>query len=228
MPRPLRWTDDQLRQAVASSQSLLEVCRLLGVPPGGRTYASLRGHIARIGVDAAHLPRLVGGTERTGRSWTDADLAEIVRTSVTLAEVQRRLGYNPSGGMHRFVRAHIRRLELSTEHFTGQGWARGRRGFPTRPARPLAEVLVANSMASSASLRRRLIREGLKEPKCEICGLDSWRGELLPLALDHINGDPCDNRLENLRILCPNCHALTDTWCGRNHGRRTPMQRDQT
>ena len=228
MPRPLRWTDDQLRDAVATGRSLLEVCRLLGVPPGGRTYASLRRHITRLGVDVSHLPRLVGGTERTRRTWTDADLAEIVRTSVSIAQVLRRLGYNPSGGMHRFVSAHIRRLELNTEHFTGQAWARGRRGFPTRPARPLEAILVANSIYSSATLRQRLIREGLKEPRCEICGLTTWRGEPLPLALDHINGDPCDNRLENLRILCPNCHALTDTWCGRNNGRRTPMQRDQT
>jgi hypothetical protein len=228
VPRPLRWTDDQLRDAVATSRSLFDLCQRLGVPPGGKTYQSLRRQIARIGADAAHLPRLVGGAERTRRAWTDEDLAEIVRTSLSLAQVLRRLGYNPSGGMHRFVRAHVRRLELNTEHFTGQAWARGRRGFPTRPARPLHEVLVIGSVVASASLRKRLIREGLLEPRCEICGLDSWRGEPLPLALDHINGDPCDNRLENLRILCPNCHALTDTWCGRNNRRRTPMQRDQT
>ena len=54
------------------------------------------------------------------------------------------------------------------------------------------------------------------EPKCADCGLTTWRGRSLPLHLDHINGDHTDNRLENLRILCPNCHATTDTWCARN------------
>lgn len=227
MPRAPRYSDEGLRQAVADSRSLGEVCRRLGLRPGGGTYRSLHRHIARLGIDTAHLPRLVDGRVRVPRSWTDEKFVEVVRESRSVGEVQRRLGYNPSGGMHRFVRAHINRLGLSTDHFSGQGWARGQtntRGF--RP-RPLGEVLVANSTANSAYIRRRLIKEGLKEPRCEICGLDTWRGEPLPLALDHINGDPCDNRLENLRILCPNCHALTDTWCGRKNGRRTPMQREQ-
>jgi hypothetical protein len=69
---------------------------------------------------------------------------------------------------------------------------------------------------SSGRLRLRLVRDGLKEPRCELCGIDTWQGRPLLLALDHINGDPSDNRLVNLRIVCPNCHALTETWCARN------------
>jgi hypothetical protein len=133
-----------------------------------------------------------------------------------VAEVLRKLGYKPSGGVQRYVNIWIRLLDLSTEHFTGQGWARGKR-FPSRGARPLEELLVENSAAVSTSkLKARLFAAGLKENRCEACGIDSWMGQPITLALDHMNGVNNDNRLENLRILCPNCHALTDTWCGRN------------
>ncbi|MDT4921556.1 MAG: hypothetical protein QOI15_2458 [Pseudonocardiales bacterium] len=226
VPRPLRWTEEQLRDAVESSRTLAQVCRRLGVSAGGDTYRSLRQHIQRLGIAADHLPPFVEGRVRGVRAWTDDDLVEAVRCSRSFSQVQRMLGYKASGGMHRYISAHMRRLGLDSSHFTGQSWARGLTGVGGRRARPLADILVVNSTYPSGPLRRRLIREGLKEPCCEICGLSTWRGEPLPLALDHINGDPCDNRLENLRVLCPNCHALTDTWCGRNI--RAPRQKIST
>lgn len=150
------------------------------------------------------------------RRWTDEQLAEAVAASESYAEVLRRLGYTPSGGMHRFITSHIRTLGLDTSHFTGQAWAQGRRFPPQRRSQPLAEILVRNSRyRTSAALRRRLVAEGVKEARCEGCGLDSWQGRPIPLELDHVNGDHTDNRLENLRILCPNCHSQTETWCVR-------------
>lgn len=228
MPRTPRWTDEELAEAVAASHSLREVSQRLGLRPGGGTYESLRRHIRRLGIPSTHLPHAVAGRPAPRRSWTDADLRAAVEESDSLAAVLRRLGYAPSGGMHRYMSMQIRRLGLTTTHFRGQGWARGRKRPGTGFRRtPLAEVLVANSTyVSSARLRRRLVEEGLKAARCELCGLDEWRGELLPLALDHMNGDHCDNRLENLRILCPNCHALTETWCGRN-GRAGVLQRQR-
>jgi transposase-like protein len=211
VPRARRWTDEQLGAAVAGSRTLSEVCRRLGIRPG--KYDLLRRHIARLGLDATHIPRSGEGAGRHRRSWSVEDLAKAVAVSDSVSEVSRRLGYTPNGGVHRMIVKYIRTSGLDTSHFTGTRWARGRR----LPKRSLDEILVENSTYyANSKLRRRLVEAGLLEAECAECGLDTWRGRPLPLHLDHINGDHTDNRLENLRILCPNCHALTDTWCARN------------
>jgi len=84
---------------------------------------------------------------------------------------------------------------------------------------PLSEILVENSgYTNIARLKIRLLREGLLEAKCygEGCGLTEWRGQPISLQLDHINGDNLDHRIENLRLLCPNCHSQTETFAGKN------------
>ena len=226
MPRSRRWSDEELRTAVEVSRTLADVCRLLGVPPGGRTYASIRRHMDALDIDPARSRSAT--REATSRKRpTEGDLRAAVNASSTYAETLRRLGYRPSGGMHRWLKAKITLHGISTEHMMGRGWSRGRR-VRSKPPVPLGEILVVNSSYGSGRLRQRLINAGLKDDCCEGCGLDSWLGQPIALALDHINGCHTDNRLANLRILCPNCHALTNTWCGRNIGRRTPMQRDQT
>jgi transposase-like protein len=81
---------------------------------------------------------------------------------------------------------------------------------------PLGTYLIADRPQSRSNLKRRLLREGLKAPRCEACGITDWRGKPLSLALHHINGDGHDNRLENLQLLCPNCHSQTENFAGRN------------
>lgn len=68
-------------------------------------------------------------------------------------------------------------------------------------------------------LKKRLLNEGFFENSCSECGISEWNGKPLNIQLDHINGDCSDHRLENLRMLCPNCHSQTDTYCGKNIGR---------
>ena len=221
MPRARRWTDEQLIEAVAASTTLAEICRRIGIRPG--KYDALRRHVARLGIDASHIPlSAVGSAGTRRRRWDDDDLAEAVRLSDSVSEVSRRLGYAPNGGVHRMMRAHMRRLSLDDSHFTGMRWAED--FGPRANALPLSAILVQNSTYGTSTLRKRLIAAGLRPAHCQQCGRKKWRGMLLPLHLDHINGDHTDHRLENLRILCPNCHALTKTWCGANR-RRSPTGR---
>ena len=87
-----------------------------------------------------------------------------------------------------------------------------------RTPTPLSALLVDGRLGKTDRLRRRLIAEGLKAHECEICRLDRWNGRPIPLELDHVNGKRDDNRLSNLRVVCPNCHAQTETYRGRNIG----------
>jgi hypothetical protein len=91
----------------------------------------------------------------------------------------------------------------------------------TRPqAPPIESLLVAGRKTHRWHLRRRLVAAGLKSDVCEGCGIVDWRGTPVAFELHHVNGDGNDNRLENLQILCPNCHSQTDNWGGRNSRRR--------
>ena len=83
---------------------------------------------------------------------------------------------------------------------------------------PIEEILVENSSYQSAKLKKRLIEEGLKEERCELCGIgNEWNGRPLTLQLHHINGNHTDNRIENIQILCPNCHSQTENYRGKKH-----------
>ena len=79
----------------------------------------------------------------------------------------------------------------------------------------MSDLLVAGRQRCRSHVKGRLLRSGLKEARCDECGIDAWRGEPIALELHHVNGDGQHNRLENLRLLCPNCHSQTENWGGR-------------
>jgi hypothetical protein len=151
------------------------------------------------------------------RKWNDEQLISAVANNKSIAGVIRDLGLIPAGGNYSTVNNKIKELNLDTSHFTGQGWNVGLK-FKPREAKPLSEILVENSNYQSYSLAKRLLKEGFKEHKCERCMRSEWEEVPIPLELHHLNGVHNDNRLNNLQLLCPNCHALTDNYRGKNMG----------
>lgn len=151
------------------------------------------------------------------RKWTKEDFTSAVESSTSVAQVLTALKLNPTGGNYKTVNRYVREYELSTDHWSGQSHLKGKtHNWGKR--RPLTEICVQNSdYLSSSHLKARLFKEGLLVNVCTSCGQEpQWHGKPLTLVLDHINGNNIDNRLENLRILCPHCHSQTTTFAGRN------------
>lgn len=149
--------------------------------------------------------------------FTKIEIDNAVQQSLSIADVCRKLGVLPKGGNYKTVKSKITFYNFDTSHFTGKAWNVGSRYRPLIVAKPLSEILISDSSyVSIGSLKKRLYKEGLKSPKCECCGIESWNGLPIVFDLDHINGINTDHRLENLRILCPNCHSQTPTFKGKN------------
>lgn len=128
---------------------------------------------------------------------------EAIQKSNSIASACRYLGLQGKGGNYIRVKRVIEQYNVDTSHFTKVFYDTRRYG-----KKPLETHLVENSMYNSTKLRERLLKEGYKEHRCEKCGNTEWCGQPIPLELHHINGNHYDNRLENLLIVCSNCHSI--------------------
>lgn len=136
--------------------------------------------------------------------YTKENLEPIVNESSSWADVCRKVGIQPATGAQTHLARRANSLGIDCSHFKGKAWNKGRE----LKKKHSLEEYYAGTFITSHKLKLRLIKEGVKEAKCEICGLTEWQGQPIVLELDHKNSQHEDNRLDNLQIVCPNCHAM--------------------
>lgn len=151
------------------------------------------------------------------RDVTLEQVVTFVNQSYSKAQVLKCLGLGLGGANYRWLNMVIQRHTVDTSHFTGKGHLRDKRHNWTRKI-PLELILIRGSTYQNTSaLKQRLYNEGLLHEQCYKCEQGpNWFGEKLVLQLDHIDGDPSNNLIENLRILCPNCHSQTKTYSNKS------------
>ncbi|MFE3072255.1 HNH endonuclease [Streptomyces sp. NPDC059247] len=206
------YTRERLESAARGARTLTEALERLGADPVGGSRRYVRDRMRKLGVDTSHF-------EREGVRWTPEVLAEAVAASTNMCEVLRHLGVAVVGGQHTHISRRVRAYGIDTSHFR----APSRRGAPRLPRTPEALLVKQTGPRTRRvpgdRLARALTESGVRK-RCALCGNEAvWRGRPLPLEIDHVDGDWRDNRIENLRFLCPNCHSTTDTYRGRGKGR---------
>ncbi|MFF3322063.1 HNH endonuclease [Streptomyces sp. NPDC002889] len=201
---PVKYTRELLAEAARSTNDWAEALLWCGATPtpGSRRY--VRQRMAELGVDTSHF--------RTARvRHTEERLREAVAQSSSIKEVLCRLGINPVGGNQAHISRRITTLGIDISHFVAV--RRGSRRASCGDALTLRTP--EEGRMPGSRLRRELLRMGFPE-SCAMCEIGTeWNGHPLRLEVDHRNGQWWDNRPENLRLLCPNCHAVTDTYRGR-------------
>ncbi len=148
------------------------------------------------------------------------ELEEIVKLSTTNTEVLQKLNLRCAGGNYKVLNFYFKKWKIDTSHFLTSTEIAKRNWDNNKFVKtPIEQMLKENSSFNRTNLKKRLYKEGLKKPICEMegCGQgEIWLGKKLSLILDHINGIWNDNRIENLRIICPMCNATLPTHAGRN------------
>jgi hypothetical protein len=157
------------------------------------------------------------------RSWTDEQLIQAVKTSTSVRQCVLAVGLKEAGENTANVKLHIKRLNLDTSHFLGKGQKGSTHNHLKRCT--IEEMMVENGQRrDTATIKKHLIDKGIFPYECLICKLSTWQNLPISLHIDHINGTPSDNRIEKLRLLCPNCHSQTDTYCGKGKSKDKPKQ----
>ena len=157
--------------------------------------------------------------------YSKEDVISAVAENKSIAGVLRQLNLRPVGGNYKTIQHLISEYGLDTSHFTGQGW---NVGLAFKPQRTIEddEIFVENSNYRCSWRLRERYKKATGINYCEECGLSVWRNSPIPLEIHHVYGNNTDNRISNLKLLCPNCHALTSNYRGRAHLSALSEKRD--
>lgn len=143
----------------------------------------------------------------------EIELNIAIKNSTSFRQALEKLGVSPKGGNYRTIKKAINDFSIDISHFKGQSW---RKDLIFNPKRPIEQYLSNEYPIQSYKLKKRLISENIFKEICSSCFSETWLQQKIPLELDHIDGNHLNNNLDNLRLLCPNCHALTLNYRGKN------------
>ncbi len=220
MSSGVQYTRERLVEAADNCSSIGEVITYFGTEPYDKLGRYLLKRFADFAIDISHFEN----SGRLSRPTAD-ELRKAVAESMSIAGTLRLLGRPDSGTQRALLRRWITEDHLTTAHFLGQAHQRSKPR--TTAYRSHDQILVKHdgSRRTRTHLLRRALRELGVPETCDECGIGTeWLGQPMTLEVDHINGDWSDDRQENLRLLCPNCHATTSTWCRGGQRRHTFAQ----
>lgn len=148
--------------------------------------------------------------------YSEEEFRDAASQVYSIAKLLEKLGLSPEGGNYKIAKNNIKKWSIDISHFTGKAW-RKNSTVPVVKAIALEEILSGlHPQYQSNKLRIRLIKEGIFKHICSCCNNTTWNNSPIHLELDHIDGDNTNNLLQNLRLLCPNCHSQTCNFRGRN------------